>query len=156
MSLKPKRVNFDETWQELRQTVKEVITLGNVKRNIWSDRFRFVHNVCIHLCNIVTPQDNFIRQKKYIIIYVSFHFQLNSDVYSLCVAFPEPLADRLYNETKQFLENHVQNILATQVVRSPDSIVETSNGGTQTLLHRYYSAWMEYSQGVEYLNYLYL
>lgn len=40
MSLKPKRVNFDETWQDLRQTVKEVITLGNVKRNIWSDRFR--------------------------------------------------------------------------------------------------------------------
>lgn len=147
MSLKPKRVNFDETWQELRQTVKEVITLGNVKRNIWSDRFRFVHIVCIHFYNVVTP---------HIIIYVSFHYQLNSDVYSLCVAFPEPLADRLYNETKQFLENHVQNILATQVVRSPESIVETSNGGAQTLLHRYYSAWMEYSQGVEYLNYLYL
>lgn len=78
-----------------------------------------------------------------------------SDVYSLCVAYPEPLADRLYNETKQFLENHVQNILATQVVRS-DANMETNDGDNQTLLQRYYSAWMEYSQGVEYLNYLYL
>lgn len=115
MSLKPKRVNFDETWQELRQTVKEVITLGNVKRNIWSDRF--------------------------------------SDVYSLCVAFPEPLADKLYFETKHFLENHVQNILANQVFRPNTDADDNDN---QTLLQRYYNAWTEYSQGVEYLNYLYL
>ena len=33
------------------------------------------------------------------------------DVYSLCVAYPEPLADRLYNETKAFLEDHVSNLL---------------------------------------------
>lgn len=42
MSLKPRRVNFDVTWQDLRETVKEVITLGNVKRDIWNDRFRQV------------------------------------------------------------------------------------------------------------------
>lgn len=78
-----------------------------------------------------------------------------SDVYSLCVAFPEPLADRLYNETKQFLENHVQNILSTQVVRS-DTDIDSDDSENQTLLQRYYSAWMEYSQGIEYLNYLYL
>lgn len=41
MSLKPKRVNFDEKWQELKETVKEVITLGSVKRNIWNDRFGY-------------------------------------------------------------------------------------------------------------------
>lgn len=40
MSLKPRRVNFEVTWQDLRETVKEVITLGNVKRDIWNDRFR--------------------------------------------------------------------------------------------------------------------
>lgn len=95
----------------------------------------------------------YVKQLKKTVLLISL---IDSDVYSLCVAFPEPLADRLYNETKQFLENHVQNILATQVVRSPDSIVETNNGENQTLLQRYYSAWMEYSQGVEYLNYLYL
>lgn len=76
------------------------------------------------------------------------------DVYSLCVAFPEPLADRLYNETKQFLENHVQNLLATQVAR-PESDISADNEN-DTLLQRYYSAWTEYSQGVEYLNFLYL
>ena len=34
-----------------------------------------------------------------------------SDVYSLCVAYPEPLADRLYIETKKFLESHVSQVL---------------------------------------------
>lgn len=33
-----------------------------------------------------------------------------SDVYSLCVAFPEPLAERLYTETKKLLENHVRQL----------------------------------------------
>jgi cullin 2 len=51
-----------------------VITLGNVPRGTWNDRF--------------------------------------SDVYSPCVAYPEPLADKLYAETKKFLENHVTQELA--------------------------------------------
>lgn len=42
MSLKPKRVNFNETWQDLKDTIKEVITLGNVKRDIWNNRFGYV------------------------------------------------------------------------------------------------------------------
>lgn len=75
-----------------------------------------------------------------------------SDVYSLCVAFPEPLADRLYNETKQFLESHVHNLLATKVAPSENDNAMVVN---DTLLQRYYSAWIEYSQGVEYLNFLY-
>lgn len=75
-------------------------------------------------------------------------------MYSLCVAFPEPLADRLYNETKIFLENHVQDLLATHVIR-PESDI-TSDNENDTLLQRYYSAWTEYSQGIEYLNFLYL
>ena len=72
MSLKPKRVDFTSTWAELQETVKGVITLGNVPRQTWNDRF--------------------------------------SDVYSLCVAYPEPLADKLYTETKRFLENHVSQV----------------------------------------------
>ena len=72
MSLKPKRVDFHSTWGELQETVKGVITLGNVPRQTWNDRF--------------------------------------SDVYSLCVAYPEPLADKLYTETKKFLETHVSQV----------------------------------------------
>lgn len=64
------------------------------------------------------------------------------------------MADRLYNETKQFLENHVQNLLETQVAPT-DSSDSDRIGVQDTLLHRYYAAWVEYSQGVEYLNYLY-
>lgn len=121
MSLKPRRVNFTEKWQELKETIKEVITLVHVKKDIWSNRF--------------------------------------SDIYSLCVAHPEPLADKLYYETKQFLENHVQNMLATQVdIKMLDGEMdqESSTGSTDTLLQRYYNAWCEYSQGIKYLNYLYL
>ncbi|XP_075213693.1 cullin 2 [Lycorma delicatula] len=107
MSLKPKRVNFNETWDVLQETVKGVITLANVPRTTWNDRF--------------------------------------SDVYSLCVAYPEPLADRLYQETKQFLDNHVRSLL--------NSVLATGDGG---LLKSYYEAWTQYSQGINYLHRLYL
>lgn len=42
MSLKPKRVNFEETWMNLKQTVKDVITMGNVNKTVWNDRFLYV------------------------------------------------------------------------------------------------------------------
>lgn len=32
------------------------------------------------------------------------------DVYAICVAPPEPLNFKLYNETKKFLEDHVSEI----------------------------------------------
>ncbi|XP_066998802.1 cullin-2 [Anabrus simplex] len=107
MSLKPKKVDFTETWQALQETVKCVITLNNVPRSIWNDRF--------------------------------------TDVYSLCVAYPEPLADRLYLETKQFLDNHVKNLL-----------VNVRAKGEANLLKSYYEAWSEYSLGINYLHLLYL
>ena len=39
MSLKPKRVDFNSTWSDLRDTVKGVITFSNVPRTVWNDRF---------------------------------------------------------------------------------------------------------------------
>jgi cullin 2 len=41
MSLKPKKVNFNEKWLGLQETVKGVITLGNVPRATWNERFRW-------------------------------------------------------------------------------------------------------------------
>lgn len=66
-------------------------------------------------------------------------------MYSLCVAYPEPLADRLYAETKRFLNDHVAQLLE-----------RVQTGGESCLLRNYYSAWSEYSQGVSYLHSLYL
>lgn len=106
MSLKPRIVDFNETWDVLQKTVKGVITLGNVPRATWNDRF--------------------------------------SDVYSLCVAYPEPLADRLYQETKQFLDDHVKGLLDT-----------VKANGDQGLLRNYNKAWNEYSKGMDYLHRLY-
>lgn len=74
-------------------------------------------------------------------------------MYSICVAYPEPLADRLYEETKKFLEEHVKSLLNTQVVYE----AKTSDVcDSSTLLFRYYKVWSTYSKGIEYLNYLYL
>ena len=61
------------------------------------------------------------------------------------MAYPEPLADRLYQETKQFLDNHVKTLL--EKVRA---------NGEANLLKSYHQAWVEYSTGIGYLHRLYL
>ncbi|CAB3252566.1 unnamed protein product [Arctia plantaginis] len=113
MSLKPRNVDFTETWTHLKETVAGVVGLRAVERSVWNTRF--------------------------------------SDVYALCVAHPEPLADRLYDETKSFLEEHVAGLLAR--VRGSSSL--ENNDHNDGLLTRYVTAWREYSQGVAYLNSLY-
>ncbi|XP_063964684.1 cullin-2-like [Lytechinus pictus] len=105
MSLKPRIVNFEETWGRLLETVQTVIQLGDIKRATWSDRF--------------------------------------PDVYALCVAFPEPHSERLYNETKSFLEEHVDN-LRKQVA-----------GAGESLLSQYHRFWQQYSKGAAYMDQLY-
>ncbi|XP_052902134.1 cullin-2 [Anopheles moucheti] len=124
MSLKPRRIVFEDVWIELREAVQKVITLQGIKHDIWNNLF--------------------------------------ADVYQICVAHPEPLADRLYLETKTFLENHVQTLLDKRVL-----IAETSNASkdessagpssrlSYLLLERYYEVWVEYSHGSQYLNNLY-
>ncbi|XP_077979355.1 cullin-2-like [Glandiceps talaboti] len=105
MSLKPRVVDFDETWGKLLETVEGVIKLGNVPRATWNDRF--------------------------------------SDVYALCVAYPEPLGDKLYSETKKFLENHVKG-LHMEV-----------KGADENLLQMYHRYWEQFSRGASYMNKLY-
>lgn len=39
MSLRPKHVDFDETWGILRRTIEGVVTLSKVPRVEWNDRF---------------------------------------------------------------------------------------------------------------------
>eukprot|EP00088_Acartia_fossae_P025136 TRINITY_DN259_c0_g1_i1.p1 TRINITY_DN259_c0_g1~~TRINITY_DN259_c0_g1_i1.p1 ORF type:complete len:742 (+),score=174.52 TRINITY_DN259_c0_g1_i1:927-3152(+) len=68
-----------------------------------------------------------------------------SDVYSLCVAYPEPLADKLYQETMKFLENHVNQ-----------ELVKVKKGGQKNLLTSYYDSWKQFSRGIDYLHKLYL
>lgn len=62
----------------------------------------------------------------------------------MCVAHPEPMADRLYAETKQFLITHVSKLL-----------VKIQEGGDGQLIKNYYYYWSQYSEGVGYLHYLY-
>ncbi|VVD02442.1 unnamed protein product, partial [Leptidea sinapis] len=113
MSLKPRHVNFEETWSKLRETISGVVSLRAVERAVWNSRF--------------------------------------SDVYALCVAHPEPMADKLYDETKSFLEEHVSGMLQRVKGSTPLESSDYNDG----LLSRYVTAWREYSQGVQYLNSLY-
>ncbi|XP_017858090.1 PREDICTED: cullin-2 [Drosophila arizonae] len=78
-----------------------------------------------------------------------------SDVYTLCVAQPEPMADRLYTETKNFLESHVRDMLANKVMAKHDAANANNTNSRPDLLQRYYTTWTEYSQGIQYLHKLY-
>ncbi|KAL3271007.1 hypothetical protein HHI36_021508 [Cryptolaemus montrouzieri] len=68
-----------------------------------------------------------------------------SDVYSLCVAHPEPMADRLYAETKQYLIDHVARLLN-----------KVQEDGEAHLVKNYFTYWSQYSVGSQYLHSLYL
>ncbi|TRY89170.1 hypothetical protein DNTS_018083, partial [Danionella cerebrum] len=105
MSLKPRVVDFEETWNKLLLTIRAVVKLDYVERATWNDRF--------------------------------------SDIYALCVAYPEPLGEKLYSETKVFLENHVRQLFK-RVLESEEKVLG--------MYHRY---WEEYSKGAEYLDCLY-
>ena len=67
-----------------------------------------------------------------------------SDVYKICVAFPEPLCDKLYHETKAFIEQHVRYLHA-----------EVCQSSQDRLLKVYYDHWLNYREGIDYLNELY-
>lgn len=111
MTLKPERVNFDETWGRLLRTCREVINLEKVDRYEWADRF--------------------------------------SDVYKLCVAFPEPLADNLYRELELFLNKHTETLYGYIT----EKVAET--GDKSSLLATYFHYWCTYKEGVSFLNRLY-
>lgn len=76
------------------------------------------------------------------------------DVYAICVAYPEPLADRLYEETKAFLEEHVKGLLNNEVAIQKQESQDSNNN--ESLLFRYYRVWSTYYKGIEYLNFLFL
>ena len=61
------------------------------------------------------------------------------------MAHPEPMADRLYAETKQYLIDHVSKLL-----------VQVQEEGEQSLIKSYYHYWSQYSVGSQYLHSLYL
>ncbi|XP_074938549.1 cullin-2 isoform X1 [Phalacrocorax aristotelis] len=114
MSLKPRVVDFDETWNKLLTTIKAVVMLDYVERATWNDRF--------------------------------------SDIYALCVAYPEPLGERLYTETKIFLENHVRHLhKVTHTVTDVHRVLEAE----EQVLVMYHRYWEEYSKGADYMDCLY-
>lgn len=101
-----------------------------------------------------------------ILLNVSF-----SDIYALCVAYPEPLGERLYTETKVFLENHVRQLFKVRTPHSQPVPLAFNRGcllyhcgvcvlqrvleSEEKVLVMYHRYWEEYSKGAEYMDCLY-
>lgn len=49
MSLKPRVVDFDETWNKLLTTIKAVVMLDYVERATWNDRFSYPPSMLLNL-----------------------------------------------------------------------------------------------------------
>ncbi|XP_065896502.1 cullin-2-like isoform X2 [Dysidea avara] len=105
MSLRPKQIDFEETWQRIRVTVNNVVSVQPVTNKDWNDCF--------------------------------------SDIYSLCVSYPDCHLERLYHNTCDLLTDHV---------RSLRTILQCEG---QSLLHHYGNLWDNYDIGALYLNFLY-
>jgi cullin 2 len=106
MTLRPERIDFEQTWDRLKTTLESVIKVRTVTRNEWTERF--------------------------------------TDVYKMCVAVPDPLCDKLYIETKAFIEEHVKQMHT-----------EVRKASSDQLLKVYYEHWINYKRGIDYLNNLY-
>jgi len=113
MSLKPKVIDFEETWVKIKKTMNSVIMQGETsnsqnmkeKRDDWNDRFH--------------------------------------DIYALCVACPEPFTHELYDNTSNYLREHVGYLYKSVISGSPD------------LLKDYIASWNQFNRGSNYINSLY-
>lgn len=91
-SLKPKEIDFNEQWSIVLGTVRSVISMGRfgqTDKATWQQRFfgkLKMNRVALHL--------------KLVFL----------DIYYLCVATPDSHAERLYEETKRFLEDHCKSM----------------------------------------------
>lgn len=106
MNLNSRKVDFDQTWVDLKETISGVLLFKDVTRSAWNDGF--------------------------------------NNIYSLCVANPEPFADRLYTETQNLLMNHLKELQL--------KLEEKQNC---QLLDAYSESWKQFSHGIGYLNMLY-
>jgi len=82
-------------------------------------------------------------EKKNFIILLNKYFFFSIDIYYLCVATPDSHAERLYEETKKFLEDHCK------------SMKKEISESDQNMLSTYVKYWTEYKTGSEWLNILY-
>ena len=87
-SLRPKEIDFNEQWPIVLGTVRSVISMG-----------RFGHT------DKATWQERFFGLNKYLDSF-QYDFVVFIDIYYLCVATPDSHNERLYEETKKFLEDH--------------------------------------------------
>uniref|UniRef100_A0A1I7TM21 Cullin-2 n=1 Tax=Caenorhabditis tropicalis TaxID=1561998 RepID=A0A1I7TM21_9PELO len=105
-SLKPKVVQFDKVWDELRPSIIDIINLRPITNVQWHHKF--------------------------------------SDVYDICVSIPTPLSERLYQEVKTCVKQHVQEKRLEIVDVDPD-----------LLLQEYHKMWRIFHEGAIYIHRLF-
>ncbi|EFO86912.1 hypothetical protein GCK72_010370 [Caenorhabditis remanei] len=105
-SLKPKVVDFDQVWVQLRPTIIDIINLVPISNVQWHHKF--------------------------------------SDVYDICVSIPTPLSERLYQEVKACIKEHVQQKRAEIREVDPDLLIQEYN-----------KMWNIFHQGAIYIHLLF-
>lgn len=85
-----------------------------------------------------------------------------SDIYSLCVSYPDCHLDKLYNSTYDLLVDHVTQLRRVRVSHYPPVSTEVilllqklSQGDMYNMLQLYADSWENYREGAQYLNVLY-
>ncbi|CAB07302.3 Cullin-2 [Caenorhabditis elegans] len=105
-SLKPKVVEFDKVWVQLRPSIIDIINLRPITNVQWHHKF--------------------------------------SDVYDICVSIPTPLSERLYNEVKACIQEHVRQKRQDIVDVDPD-----------LLLQEYHKMWRVFHEGAIFIHRLF-
>jgi len=49
MNLQPKRVNFDEAWKTLKNSVEVLVNLQSLERRVWDDNFSDIYFLCVSI-----------------------------------------------------------------------------------------------------------
>jgi cullin 2 len=144
-SLKPKEIDFNEQWSIVLGTVRSVISMG-----------RFGHT------DKATWQERFfgLTKKAQILFFINKLF-ISIDIYYVCVATPDSHAERLYEETKKFLEDHCKSMKKVFInkydflFKYQVFLIKDISESDQNMLGIYVKYWSEYKTGSDWLNILY-
>jgi hypothetical protein len=50
MNLQPRRVNFDEVWQNnLKRSVESIVNLQPIQRRVWDNNFSDIYFLCVSI-----------------------------------------------------------------------------------------------------------
>ncbi|KAK2719989.1 cullin-2-like [Artemia franciscana] len=129
MSLRPRKVDFNDTWSDLKKTIDNIIKLKPVPRSVWNDKFSDIYSLCV-ACPDSFAELLYDETKKFIRTHlIGLHKEIASDDKS------HLLADyakywKQYNQGIDFLNKlytylNSQHIKKSKHIQNPDLLYGT-------------------------------